>query len=653
MCHAQFAWFKGGFMGVDVFFAISGYVVALTIFRSLEQNTFKLIDFYARRLRRLAPSMYLVFAATLIFCSLYCFPEDAYNVLKNGLLASVFYSNIYLSKQTGYFDPNADRQALLHTWSLSVEEQFYLLFPLLLLALRKVRPMPRFFVITSTFLVTLVLSQSAVSSAIPQAYFKIQYRMFEFLIGAALAVAHRMSVAHLPKLFHEFMLLTGLSAISYCSISFDSQTSMPGLHALIPCVGTALVIKGGQRAQLIRILLTNRPMVYLGQLSYVVYLWHWPVIFALRRLKLDSVYWMIFAIVMSLLFGIITHHFLEQPLRQARWGARKSFFRLLFVPIAVMGGIMFAAHESDNFSRLYPEKYKINYKATGHSVFETARAKKCWSKKEITRPEDCSVGDMSIPVNAVLWGDSHAYHLIEFMDQLGKEHHLRLHDLTLTMCPPNEDGPVRAGDQFYQSYRNDCLTHNKAVLAYILSHSSIETIVMSAVWQNYENFDNSSNPRPTTHGYMPGNAYLANTIQKLTAAGRRIVFVDDIPSAPPELENCLSNKLYLPTAPDGDCTYEENYALDRHHTAEKILTDMERRFAGTAIIHTYDVPCRAGRCSTDLWGIPIYRNNDIGHLGSGGSRLYYEAYKRKRPGELQMIFEKNEQDGLRLSGHSG
>jgi peptidoglycan/LPS O-acetylase OafA/YrhL len=139
VCHAQFAWFKGGFIGVDVFFAISGYVVALTIFRSLEQNTFNLIEFYAGRLCRLAPSMYLVLAATLIFCSLYCFPEDAYNVLKNGLLASVFYSNIYLSKQTGYFDPDADRQALLHTWSLSVEEQVYLLFPLLLLALRKVR----------------------------------------------------------------------------------------------------------------------------------------------------------------------------------------------------------------------------------------------------------------------------------------------------------------------------------------------------------------------------------------------------------------------------------------------------------------------------------------------------------------------------------
>ena len=132
LCHAQIKGFSGGFIGVDVFFTISGYVVALSILRSLDRGDFRLRDFYARRLRRLAPSLYLVLAATLVFCAGYCFPQDTYAVLKNSLLASVFYSNIYLAKQTGYFAADADKQALLHTWSLSVEEQFYLVFPLAL-----------------------------------------------------------------------------------------------------------------------------------------------------------------------------------------------------------------------------------------------------------------------------------------------------------------------------------------------------------------------------------------------------------------------------------------------------------------------------------------------------------------------------------------
>jgi hypothetical protein len=206
------------------------------------------------------------------------------------------------------------------------------------------------------------------------------------------------------------------------------------------------------------------------------------------------------------------------------------------------------------------------------------------------------------------------------------------------MCPPNEDGPAQAGVPFYQSYRSECLAHNKAVMAYVLSQNSIKTIIMSAVWGNYENPDNGREPKPTTHGYMPGDAYLVNTIKRLRAAGKRIIFVDDIPTAPLELENCLSNKLYLPTAGDGDCTYAESYALDQHRAAARILADMERRFPGAATIHTYDVPCRAGRCSTELQGIPIYRNHDTGHLGSGGSHIYYDAYKQKHPDELKTIF---------------
>ncbi len=638
MCHAQFHWFRGGFIGVDVFFAISGYVVTIAIFNSIEHGDFGLIDFYARRLRRLAPSMYLVLGVTLAFCAFYCFPQDTFGVLKNSLLVSVFYSNIYLSKQTGYFAPDADKQALLHTWSLSVEEQFYLLFPLVLLGLRKARPATLLMVMGGLFLLTLVLSQRAVDAATPQAYFKLQYRTFEFLAGIILGVLHRIEGRHLPKLLHDFFLLTGLTLIAYGVSNFSEQTAMPGLHALIPCIGAVLIIAGGRGARFTSFLLTNSPCVYIGKISYVVYLWHWPVMFALRRLQLNSNGWMVFAIMLSFLLGVMTHHLWEQPLRQVRWSARKSFYILFLTPIVLMGGLLILANQSDNFSRYYPEQYRLNYQATGHSVFETPRAKKCWGKTIITLPEDCSVGDMSIPVNAVFWGDSHAYHLIEFMDRLGKDNHLRLHDLTMTMCPPNENGPVRAGEPFYQGYRDECLIHNKAVMKYILSQDSIKTVVMSAVWQNYENSSNVSNAKPTTHGYMPGDTYLADTINKLSVSGKRVVFADDIPIAPPELDNCLSNKLYLPLARKGDCTYEESYALEQHRPTIKILSDMEHRFPSTATIHTFDVPCNAGRCSTELLGIPMYRNNDTGHLGVGGSGIYYNAYKRKHPEELQHIF---------------
>jgi peptidoglycan/LPS O-acetylase OafA/YrhL len=638
LCHAQFKLFRGGFVGVDVFFTISGYVVALAIFRNLERGDFRLVDFYARRLRRLAPSIYLVLAATVFFCVLYCFPQDAFSVLKTSLLVSVFYSNIYLSKQVGYFDPDADKQALLHTWSLSVEEQFYLLFPLLLLTLRKVRPRMQPWVMCALLALALMLSQHAVAAAIPQSYFKFQYRIFEFLIGTTLATFHRISVRPGSTIFHDLTLLAGLILIGYSVVNFGPQTAMPGVYALLPCVGAALVIAGARQAHYSVLLLANRPVIYIGKLSYVVYLWHWPLMFALRRLQLQSDAWMVAAIASALALGAVTHHLLEQPLRNACWSNRKTFFRLLFIPVLVMGILVLAASKTDNFSKFYPEQYRLNYEAAGHTVFETPRAKMCWGKIAVTSSDDCSVGDMNIPVNAVLWGDSHAYHLIDFMGRLGKDHQLRLHDLTMTMCPPNGNGPDRAGAPFYQSYREQCLAHNKAVMAYILSQDAIQVIVMSAVWPNYENPDNSPGSKPTTHGYKFGDTYLIDTLRQLTAAGKRIVFVDDIPGIPPELDNCSSNKLYLPAPNMIECTYDEKYAIERYRPTERILTEMKRKFPGAEIIHTYDVPCSAGRCNTEMFGVPLYRNNDTGHLGLGGSRIYYDAYKTKHPGELESIF---------------
>lgn len=638
-CHAQLFGLSGGFIGVDVFFTISGYVVTLAILRSQERGDFSLARFYQRRLQRLAPSVLLVLAATLAFTVRFCFPQDAFAVLKNALLVTVFYSNIYLSKQTGYFDPDADKQALLHTWSLSVEEQFYLLFPLLLLALRRLPRTAMLFVMAALLALTLALSQHAIDASAPQTYYKLEYRAFEFLIGALIAIAHRHGLLRGPTLAHELALLSGLGLIACLALSYNAATVMPGFHALMPCAGAALVIAGARGARRASMLLANGPAVYLGKLSYNVYLWHWPVLFGLRRLQLQSPGWMAAAVALSLILSVMTHHLWEQPLRYARWGQRKTFTLLMAAPIAVMGALLFIATKTDNFANYYPPALRQNYIDTGHSVFDMPRAKDCWSKIPVTSPAQCSLGDLSIPLNAVFWGDSHAYHQIEFIDRLGKDFHLHLHDVAMTMCPPNENGPQRAGDAFYQHYREDCLAHNKQVMAYILSQPAIKTVVMSAVWQNYENADTGPSPRPTTHGYLPGDSYLAETLSKLSAAGKRVIFLDDAPSAPPQLDNCASNRLYLPFFKETDCSYAASRVMTDHLPATRILTEMTQRFPGMEIIHTFDVPCDGERCTTELMGTPLYRNNDTGHLGLGGSRVYYDAYRRKHPHELERIFK--------------
>lgn len=187
-CHSGWQIFKGGFIGVDVFFVVSGFVVTRSISAAQQEGRFRFGDFYIRRAKRLAPALSAMMAVTFVFSILFLIPDDAMEVAKNIAYASVFASNIYLSKATGYFAPNANQQPLLHTWSLSVEEQFYLAFPVVLFALRYSSNRMRVTALIAIGASSLVWAQMAVQAGAPGAYYFSQYRACEFVIGAVIAL---------------------------------------------------------------------------------------------------------------------------------------------------------------------------------------------------------------------------------------------------------------------------------------------------------------------------------------------------------------------------------------------------------------------------------------------------------------------------------
>lgn len=638
-CHAKFSWLAGGYIGVDVFFVISGYVVCRSILAEQAALTFGLKNFYTRRAKRLAPPLYLVMAATLLFCLVYGFPEDNLALIKNIGFVALFYSNIYLSKQTGYFDLQADKQALLHTWSLSVEEQFYLIVPLVLILVRKLRGAAKIAVFTVLWALAFAYSWYSVTHAVTGAYFHVQGRIFEFLCGIVLAVVFQAFPVRTRHYFYDVLVVAGLALILACAWRYDARTAMPGVAALWPCLGAMLVIAGVQGSRAGRHLLANRAGVFVGKISYVLYLWHWPVIFAFTRVGLTSAAWMGAALGLSLVLAAATHYLVENPLRRIAWPPKKTFVLLFAVPVLVVVALIVGAKYTKNFIVFYPEKYQKDYRDAGTTVFKDARAKDCWSKVGVTPEDKCTVGDATSPRKAVLLGDSHAYHLIPFMDRLGKDNRLAIHDMTFTMCAPIENNPARAGDPGFQSHARECREHGKQVMAYVLSEPDIRVVFMSAVWDLYENTGTGPGVRPTGHGFMPGqiDTELAATVARLEAAGKRVVFLDEIPLLPPELENCGSNRLYLPGRAADACTYPAASAIDRYRHIDAILSDMRARFPRTATIHTYDVPCDATTCHAEIDGTGLYGHNDRGHLGAGGSAIYYDAYLARHPGEARGI----------------
>jgi len=306
--------FNGGFIGVDVFFVISGYLITNILVKSLDDSSFSFIHFYSRRARRLMPVYIVVLALCIIFSFFILTPP----LLKNfgGALIHALYSiqNFYLMNSVGYFDLGALTRPLLHTWSLSVEEQYYLVYPLILFILYKCKSKMLAFVVL-TLMGAISLVSGFLFSDINSSFYFTPFRFFEFLIGAVLCMRVVKESAS-NKLILEFVSTLGLGLVFYSIYDFSTDTPFPSFYTLIPCLGTAMLIYGGGSTFIGKIL-SLKPVVGVGLLSYSIYLVHWPIL-TLYRLTVmrgitDLEKFLLF--VSTFVTAYILYRYVEQPLR--------------------------------------------------------------------------------------------------------------------------------------------------------------------------------------------------------------------------------------------------------------------------------------------------------------------------------------------------
>jgi peptidoglycan/LPS O-acetylase OafA/YrhL len=641
LCHAGFKALSGGFIGVDVFFTISGFVVTTSLLGDLERGAFSFKAFYARRAKRLAPALYVMLLATFVFSLLFLFPEDTFHLSKNILAVSTMTSNIFLSRQTGYFDAKAADQPLLHTWSLSVEEQFYVVLPLLLFWLyrsRRTWMTPAFALLTVASCIAAVVASHHESTG---AYYFAQYRAFEFLVGTLLALHEHKREAR-PSWWAAVLFVIGIALIVAGALGLSKMEQFPGIGAFVPCGGALLAIYGGRRAGAVSYVLGNPVAVYLGKISYPVYLWHWPLFFALRQFDLASARGYAIAIGLTFVLSALTYSLVEQRIRHAKLAPRKALLAFLAIPLLVTGAMAGTGKLTQGFLFAYPAKIRADVHWSGDALFDMPRGKKCWSKVDVTPEDTCMLGDANASNKAILWGDSHAYHLIYFFDLLGKDHRLAVHDMALTLCPPIGHEPPMPGYMPYLKDHLQCVAHDKAVMAYAMAHPEIHTVFMAAAWQNYINLSTDPSAGPNGHGFTPGQIEreLASTIDELTQAGKHVVLINDVPMIPLKLVNCaFNNDLYFPIHAQA-CQFDENIAREQHAPIQRMLRRLKARFPSVDIMHTYDVPCDGTICKLDFDGLPAYRYDDYHHLSVAGSTLLYSHYMKRHPGELAALLSR-------------
>ncbi|WP_428990235.1 acyltransferase family protein [Methylocapsa aurea] len=623
--HAGVETFSGGYIGVDVFFVISGYLITKMISDELNAGAFSILRFYERRMRRILPALTVVVAISLALGWIFLLPLSYRSLANSAIATAAFASNIYFWRQTGYFEQATELFPLLHTWSLAVEEQFYIGFPLLVLLLRPMGRTTLAVVTAGAACVSFALSAWAVDTHPSAAFFFLPTRAWELALGALLALGA--APIGTSRYLREFVAAVGLLSIVIPVIAYSRTTRFPGLAALPPCLGAAAVIWAGQSASdqcTISKLLGLRWMAFIGLISYSLYLWHWPILVFARHMTasihLDPMT-ATAAIALATFLAIVSWRYVETPFRnRALW--RPS---IIFTAGGLAASSIVAAALAIVLLNGAPWRFeeKVLRLAAGGDDF-SPKGKACmnlpYSDGDIDSECRLGVAD-GRPMEFLLWGDSHAAAIVPAMDIVAERAGVSGGFAVYQVCPALTDVVHRvltAGD------RRACWQRNKSVLEFAMHSSSLRFVILVGYWTEYLRHPTFvpivADDRTTKRGEEGPELLvrgLEETIARLSAAGKRVVIFDKLPEPGFVVPWTLAMSTHLskpyPTPPSAPVRNELGDRMrsifDRYRVIEIAMDD--------AI-------CTHGVCKIVDGTSPIFK--DQNHLSAFGATNYYAPF---------------------------
>ena len=604
--HLDPAWLPGGFAGVDVFLVISGFLITSIIVRQQTAGHFRPADFYLHRIRRIAPVYFVVTAATLLAGCLLMLPLDLQELARSAGWSTLSLPNVYFWRHldTGYFAADSRQQPLLHLWSLGVEEQFYLLWPLvLILCLRRV---------PAAWLPWLLLLPVAASFAHAQhqtrlspswAYYMLPARAGELGIGCLLAlwpaVREGRRVGH--RLLAEMLAVCGLILILCSLFLLGRGQSFPGWNALPACLGAALVIIADSHHRCsVLALLRSRPLVWIGLVSYSLYLWHWPVLAFLRYLSVPLDTLRLFAVAAGLLIlAGLSHRWIETPARRLHWPPLRQVWLLWALPcLILLAAAWLIQRHPERVARTLPvnaieaEQARLQSQTAPAYEFPDNCQQSTFDPAILSRPACVHGLPEGAPADILLWGDSHAAHYIGVLGSIARHNHLRIRNASLSTCPPVFSTRTDYGTGTYQ----DGCTQFRALIEKSLA--PYRTVVIGASWTAYRR-----------HPHFETD--FQRTLDQLEAAGKQVVLLAEVPRQPAYDRQCAIRQLHLQQV---DC---RAVATVPERPSDDGLHDLLAQRPHLSVLDVRQQLCQEGVCSAWLDDQPVYF--DTGHLSLPGS----------------------------------
>ncbi|MGH6719251.1 MAG: acyltransferase family protein [Alphaproteobacteria bacterium] len=535
--HARLPGVSGGFVGVDVFFVISGFLIAGIVAGEIASGTFSLVRFYERRARRILPALFFVLVVSFAVGGVVLHPEDFVSFGTSAVAALLFASNAYFPGRVDYFGTSSEYKPLLHTWTLGIEEQFYVVLPIVLLFLTRWFGGRRTVLLAGFLVLSFGLGVIGARYAPDFAFYASPMRAWELLIGVLLALG---AVPPWPRPWQrEAAAAAGLAMIVASIVVYDPGTPFPGVAALAPCLGAGLVLHAGG-ATLAGNALAVGPVRFVGLVSYSLYLWHWPILAFLRTVQ-GSVQLSALAaglgVLGALAVATFSWRYVERPFRAPGVVGRKAVLALAAAGTVGLGALGLVVRVDDGI----PERFD----ARARAILAQAEAERTpWRGCMDVEPgaDPCRLGDAEAPVTFVLWGDSHAGALAPAIDVAAKAAGRGGYILAGTACSP-------LLNVHWGSRRRDwraCDAANDGILAFLETNAgTIDTVVLIARWAVYATggwAPGEDRPREPVvlrrvdpasdapaHGEDPFRAGLESLVVRLRAMGMRVVLLGGVP----------------------------------------------------------------------------------------------------------------------------
>ena len=597
----------GGFIGVDIFFVISGFLISSILLQSLQQGTFSFAQFYARRIKRIFPALFLVLSASAALGWFVLFPDELKLVAKHVMGGALFVSNFQFWSEVGYFDTAAETKPLLHLWSLGIEEQFYIFWPVLLLAAWRWRT--NLLAMTAILaLASFAINLGGVEHHASATFYSPASRVWELLAGAALAVLALRSGQALPltRYARPDLLAAGgfvLIIAALALITRDAQ--FPGWRALLPVLGAAMIIGAGPSAWLNRVLLSNRLMVGVGLISYPLYLWHWPLLSFAQIVESATPPAMVraAALALAVVLATLTYYLVERPLRHGRMRCVVALLCTLMTVLALAALALFWCGGAPRRAAVVQNKANQQALVLVEDVANAAACKQRYGFD--TLYEYCLLARVNQDPTVALVGDSHAFHVAA-----GLTRHYTSQGENLLMLGtriPFWQLPFEPGDHYQAA--------TQQMLDLALTTPSIKTVLFATAIRFH-----SSNPVVI--------AAARETLRRFTAAGKRVILIDDVPLLTFDPRACIPRGAVASSSTRTPCaiTRAEFDKGQGEHPA--IVAQLMRQFPTVELFETAPHLCDTKYCHAMIDGRLMYR--DPGHLTYDGD-LYIGAKFAARP----------------------